>query len=128
VDTELEGNEARFVALPDGSLLVESGPDGVQPLAEAVEGSLDPPYRAEAVRRGPGAWAVAARRIRTIELPGQDGDELELTIGPDGRRLVVDGEPRLGSLPALEQLVAGEGHVRARRLEGTLWEIEAARL
>jgi hypothetical protein len=100
----------------------------VTPLAEAVEASLDPPYRAEAVRRGATAWAVAARRLRTLELAGQDGDELELTLGPEGRRLVVDGVPRLGSLPALEQLVAGAGHVRARRLDGAVWEIEAARL
>jgi hypothetical protein len=114
--------------MPDGSLLVESGPDEVTPFAEAVEASLEPPYRAEAVRRGATAWAVAARRLRTLELAGQDGDELELTLGPDGRRLVVDGVPRLGSLPALEQLVAGAGHVRARRLDGAVWEIEAARL
>lgn len=116
------------MALPEGLLLVESGSDDVAELAEAIEASLDPPYRAEAVRRSATGWAVAARRIRTIELAGQDGEELALTLGPEGRRLVVDGEPRLGSLPSLEQLVPGGGHVRARRLDGQVWEIEAARL
>jgi hypothetical protein len=128
VEADVEGDEVRFVALPDGVLLVESGSDAVAPLAEAVERSVEPPYRAEAVRRSAAAWAVAARRIRVLELAGQDGDELELTFGPEGRSVVVDGRPRFGSLPALEPLVEGGGHVRARRLDGPLWEIEATRL
>jgi hypothetical protein len=128
VDAELEGNEARFVALPDGTLLVESGPDDLAPLAEAVERSLAPPYRAEAVRRSTETWAVAARTIRVVDLPDQDGEELDLTIGPDGRKLLVDGQPRFGSVPALEALVAGGGHVRGSRLDGTLWEVQATRL
>jgi hypothetical protein len=128
VETELEGAEARFVALPDGTLLVESGPDDVAVLAEAVERSLPPPYRAEAVRRTAEAWAVAARRIRVVDLPDQDGEEVDLTTGPDGRRLLVDGETRFGASPALEQLVDGDGHVRAARLDGTLWEVAVSRL
>src|SRR3954462_8256569 len=57
----LEGDHAAFVALPDGTLVIEDGPDDAAPLAEAVERSLQPPYRAEAVHRGDGAWSVGAR-------------------------------------------------------------------
>lgn len=128
VEADLEGREARFVALPDGTLLVESGPDDVSALAEAIERSLTPPYRAEAVRRTASAWAVAARRIKVVDLPDQDGEEVELTTGPDGRRVLVDGEPQFGSAPALERLVEGGGHVLATRLDGDLWDVQATRL
>jgi hypothetical protein len=80
------------------------------------------------VRRTAEAWAVAARRIRVVDLPDQDGEEVDLTTGPDGRRLLVDGETRFGASPALEQLVDGDGHVRAARLDGTLWEVAVSRL
>ena len=65
-----------------------------------------------------------------LTLPDQevDGDEVEVTVGPDGRRVVVDGQPVFGSVPALEALVAGGGLVRARRLDGSLWEVEATHL
>lgn len=125
---ELDGVEARFVALPDGRLLVESGPSELRPLADAVEQALAPPYRAEAVSRGGDGWAVAARRIHLLALPGQAGDELDLTVGPDERHLVVDGESVIASVPALEALVAPHGHVHAHRLDGALWEVQATRL
>src|SRR3954470_2112443 len=130
VAVELDGEEAAFVALPDGTLVVERGPDDLAPLAEALERTIDPPYRAEAVRRGSGSWAVAANRIRVLTLADTDvdGDEVEVTVGPDGRRVVVDGQPVFGSVPALEALVAGGGLVRARRLDGQLWEVEATHL
>src|SRR5205809_729449 len=67
---DLTGDEVHFVALPNGDLVVneEEPPDTVAPLAEAVEQALEPPYRAEAVRRGGGIWAVAARRVEVAEL------------------------------------------------------------
>ena len=62
------GDIVHFVALPDGTLVVEEDePDAaLTPLADAVETSIPPPYRAEAVRRGPEAWAVAASRITIV--------------------------------------------------------------
>jgi hypothetical protein len=77
---DLPGDEVRFTALPDGTLLVEEDvPDGsLAPLADAVEASLQPPYRAEAVRRSESIWAVAAKRIDVRAFPGHDGDGLEL--------------------------------------------------
>ena len=78
--SELPGDEIHFTALPDGTLLVEEDvPDGsLASLAEAVEASVQPPYRAEGVRRSEGIWAVAAKRIEVRAFPGHDGDELEL--------------------------------------------------
>ncbi len=99
-EAELPGAEVHFVALPDGTLLVdEDVPDGaLLPLAEAVEQSLQPPYRALAVRQGERIWSVAAVETRVRELAGVEGDELER---------VEDGVV-----------------LRGRRLDGDLWEVE----
>jgi len=120
---ELTGHAAEFVALPDGTLLVEQGAGGpLQPLAEAVERELAPPYRARAARQSPARWLVQARRIRLLELPdAPPARTLELT--PDG--LLLDGEPASRPLRELEGL--GDV-VRGERLDGTLWEIWAERL
>ena len=77
---ELPGNEVHFTVLPDGTLLVEEDvPDGsLLALAQAVESSVQPPYRAEGVRRSEGIWAVAAKRIEVRAFPGHEGDEVEL--------------------------------------------------
>jgi hypothetical protein len=101
---DLPGEEVAFAALPDGTLIVEEDvPDGsLASLAEAIEGTLAPPYRAEAVRRAGGIWAVAANRIRLREFPGAEGDTVEL---------VEDGAIVLG-----------------RRLDGDLFEVEVTPL
>jgi hypothetical protein len=117
---ELEGERARFVALEGGDLIVEEGPDQLEPLATAVERELAPPYRAEAVRRHGQLWAVAARAIEVRRLPGVAGDELELAVHGAERTLVVDGRPAFGSVPALER---PEHVVRASRLDGDIWEV-----
>jgi hypothetical protein len=118
----LAGERARFAALPGGELVVEEGPDDVAPLAAALERVLSPPYRAEAVRHGAaGLWAVAGRRVELVELPGVEGEEIELSATGGGRSLVVDGRPAFGTIPALERPGVV---VRARRLDGDLWEVE----
>ena len=77
---DLPGSEVHFTALPDGTLLVEEDvPDGsLSSLAEAVEASVQPPYRAEGVRRTERVWAVAAKRIEVRAFPGHEHDEVEL--------------------------------------------------
>ena len=77
---ELPGNEVHFTALPDGTLLVEEDvPAGaLSSLAEAVEASVNAPYRAEGVRRSESVWAVAAKRIEVRAFPEHEGDEVEL--------------------------------------------------
>lgn len=120
---ELTGYAAEFVAIPDGTLLVELGAGGaLEPLAEAVERELRPPYRARAARQSPARWLVQARRIRVLELPDAPaGNTIELT--PEG--LLVDGVASSRPIPELEGL--GDV-VRAERLDGALWEIWAERL
>ncbi len=124
----LAGGELAFVVLPDGSALVERGAGGADPspLAGALE--LDPPFRAEAVHRGGSTWAVAARRIEVVRLPaGEEGDEVELAWDGRERSAWRDGRPVLVGLPELERLAAERYEtwvVRARRLRGSLWEVE----
>ncbi|MHB8469332.1 MAG: hypothetical protein ACYDCH_06200 [Gaiellaceae bacterium] len=130
---ELEGDGATFVALPDGSLLVEDGPDGsLEPLAAAVERELKPPYRARAVRQGQTLWAVQASRLEVLELPDAPaGDSLDVTRNSDGTELRVDGVRTFGSVAALEARGAREGRdytVHAERLDGDHWEVRAAAL
>jgi hypothetical protein len=119
----IEGDAATFVVLPDGSVLVEDGPDdSLQTLADAVEQELQPPYRARASRVRGDLWAVQARRIQVVKIRNApDGESIELTR--DG--LVVDGARAFGSVPALEGL--GDV-VRAERLDGDLWEVKVSAL
>jgi hypothetical protein len=116
----IDGERARFVAISRAELLVEEGPDDVEALAAAVDGRLAPPYRAEAVRRAGDLWAIAARSLTVVELPGVDGDEIELSVRDGERTLLVDGQPVFGTIPALER---PEACVRARRLNGETWEV-----
>ena len=117
----LEGQQAIFVALPDGRVVVEDGPDRLEPLAAAVDAELSRPYRAEAIRRAESLWAVAANRIDVVELPGVAGDEIELVSHGGDRMLAIDGERSFGTIAALER---PHHVVRARRIEGEVWEVE----
>jgi hypothetical protein len=128
----LRGDELDFVALPDGTLVVDDDFDAeaLTPLADALEQSLSPPYRARAVRRGGDTWAVAANRIQVIEVPEPvEGDEVELTVSDGERTLLVDGGPSFGGVPTLERLSDDDAYVvRARRLDGDLWEVRVSPL
>jgi hypothetical protein len=117
------GDSARFVGLEDGSLLIEEGDGDLTALADAIEHELARPYRATAVRRGETTWAVAAHRLRVIELPEPGGDEVELALRGEDKTLVVDGNRSFGTMPELEQLADGDAVIRANRLDGTLWEV-----
>jgi len=124
------GDEAEFVVLPDGRLLVEGAPSDCDPatLATALEGSIAPPYRAVAIRRE-ALWAVGARTIDVARLdPDPRGDELELTWDGAVLTLVADrmpADPR--HAVALERLAAGREDGRyaahAHRLAGEQWEV-----
>jgi hypothetical protein len=128
----LNGDEVHFVAVPNGDLVVdEDEPDDtVRALAEAVEERLEPPYRAEAVRRDGDVWAVAARNVQVAELDSPGGD-IDLVVSGGERTLTVDGERGFGSVPELEQIGERLGPayvVRARKLDDRLWEVEASAL
>lgn len=118
---ELEGERVELVAVSPEQV-VRSGASGdLSPLTNAVERDVPRPYRAEAVRRQRDLWAVAARRIEVVRLPGVEGQELELSSHAGERTLVVDGEPVLGTIPALER---DEHVVRVHRIAGDAFEVD----
>jgi hypothetical protein len=120
---DVEGDAARFVALGDGTLIVEEGEGELAALAEAIEQEVERPYRAVAVRRSDAQWAVAGKAVRLVELPEPGGDEVELVLNGEERTLVVDGNREFGTLPALEALAGGDAVIRASRLDGNVWEV-----
>jgi hypothetical protein len=120
----IDGDERDFVLLADGTLI---GEESDTPLAEAL--GLEPPFRAQAVRRGGDLWAVAANRITVVQLdvdPG--GDTIDLAMREGERTVLVDGARSFGSVPALEQLLDGDGVAHAERLDETLWAVTVAPL
>lgn len=122
------GKEVEFVALQGGDLLVGDSGSGFDatPLAAALEGAIEPPYRAVAVRR-PELWVVGACAIQVAELvddPG--GDTVEVVESSDGVASRIDGVPTFAPLPELERLGRARFAtyvVRARRLSGRLFEV-----
>jgi len=134
VRAELPGDVIHFVALPDGTLLVEVGIDDVDPsvLVEAVESSVAAPYRAEAVRRDSDIWAVGARHIDVVELaddPG--GDVVQLVWNGAECALLVDGVRSLARVRELEALASARSDayvIDAERLDGALWEVRGTPL
>jgi len=124
------GEEAELVVLPDGELVVEAAPEGVdaERLAASLAGSLPPPFRVVAVRRAD-VWAVGGCAIEVVHLePAPDADELELTW--DGSQLFLAAD-RMPAEPAraraLERVAAqrerGAYVARAHRLSGDLFEL-----
>ena len=130
----LEGDEVSFVALPDGSLVVdeEAGDEPLSPLADGIEEQLPPPYRARGIRRDGDVWAVAANAIEVADLgPDVAGDEIELVSRAGERTLIVDGARSFGGVPELERLA--EAHspdyvAHASRIDGNLWEVQVSPL
>lgn len=124
----MEGERARFVALHDETLVIEEGGD-VESLAAAIDQVATLPYRAEATRRGESQWAVGIREIEVVELPDDPGGaEITVTVHDDESTVLVDGARVFGPIPELERLGASRGRsyvVQARRLDGTVWEVEA---
>ena len=124
-----EGDEAVFVLLNDGRLIPVHGSEAaMEPAARALEGELETPYRAVAVRRNGGTWAVGAVGIEVAELPADtEGNELMLTVTQEGERaLEVDGRSTIEGIEALERAVGGRHDayvLRAERLDERLWQI-----
>jgi hypothetical protein len=116
---DLPGDRIGFVALPDGELVVDEGGGDLTPLVDAL--ALEPPYRAEAVRRTDTLWALGASRIEVVQLPGVQGEQIELASHGEERTLLIDGQREFGSVPALER---PDHVVRAHRIAGDAWEVE----
>src|SRR5262249_18996425 len=124
----LPGESVSFVALEDGSLVVdEDVPDGsLSPLADALEENISPPYRATAVRDDGDVWSVSAQHLSVAEIPGIEGDVVELSVVGGNREVSIDGEPATEWVPALDALAEGSGDtvVRAERIDGDLFTID----
>jgi hypothetical protein len=122
------GDELEFVALGDGSFVLESGAGDPAPFASALAESIELPYRALAVRR-PDVWAVGAVAIEVERLdPDPRGDELELTWNGSQLGLTIDQLPVDPSqASALERIagarIDGAYAAHAHRLRGDLWEL-----
>ena len=125
---ELPGSELTFVALPDGTLVVDADvPDGsVSPLADALEQELGPPYEAAAVRSESGTWTVAAHAVLVAPAGPADADTAELARvdGVVTARLddsEIDAHKAPPGLVALLDGVDGDAALTAERLDETTW-------
>ena len=132
---DVPGDQIAFVALEDGTLLLESEPDvpegTLAAFADALEATMTPPYRCLGIRRGERQWAAAAKAIRVAELESDvAGDVIELAVQDGQRTLLVDGARSFGSLPDLEALAGDRDAyvIRADRLDGNLWEVSVSAL
>jgi hypothetical protein len=122
---DLPGDTATFVVLEDGTVVVEDDlPDGaLEPLAEALEQSVQPPYRAAAMRHEDDVWTAVAEQVEIVELRGVDEDAVELTVVDGERTLTLDGEPTIRPLAPLDSLADEHGDVvvHAERVDGDLF-------
>ena len=130
---DLDAGRVEFVALDERTLVADRGRPtaDLAPFAAALGAALPPPFRAEAVQQAGGDWAVAGSRIAVATIPGLPGSSAELVATRYGRTLHVDGRPLFERFPVLERLGETEGSeyvVRARRLDGDRFEVEAAPL
>ena len=127
------GDEIAFVALADATFVLESGAADPAPFAEALGESIEPPYRALAVRRSD-VWAVGAVAIEVARLdPDPRGGELELSWNGSELALTIDALPADPSrASALERIaadrVSGAYAARAHRVRGDLWELSVLAL
>jgi hypothetical protein len=125
---ELVGESVTFHALPDGTLVVEEdGAEGsLGPLADAIEETLRPPYRAAAVRRDGDVWAAVAEAVRIVELPQVEGDVVELNLVGGERELAIDGVRTIRPLAALDALAEPHRDValRAERVDGSTFAVD----
>jgi hypothetical protein len=129
VAPDLPGEELDFVALEDGTLVVDQDApdDSLAPLADALAGQIRPPYHAHAFWQQEDVWAVAAKRVAVIEVPEDvPGDEVELAVNNGTRTVGIDGEPSTAEIPSLETFAGqqfGSFVLHASRLDDTLWEV-----
>ena len=111
VTVEADGVEGDrpFVALSDDTLVVEEGTE-VGAIADALDDVVQPPYRAEATRRGESRWAVG---------PGGPGGR---AAGRSGRRR-GDAHGRGRRADAGRRRAAGFGSIPSSRRSGRRGEV-----
>jgi hypothetical protein len=130
----IAGDQVRFTVLPNGDLIVEeeTGDGDLSPLADAVEGRLDPPYKAVASRQEGDLWGVGAKRIEVVTISFPDAEALELSQSDGVLELRIDREPSDATAPVeLQRLgdrVGGDFCVEAERIDGDSWEVKVSPL
>jgi hypothetical protein len=130
----LAGDRVAFTTIPNGDVIVdeESGNADLTVLADAVERSVSPPYRAVGQRQDGDLWGVGAKRIQVAEIPFPGGDKLEFSQHVDYGELRVDGEPSDSLVPSeverLGEMLGDSFYVEAVRIDGDLWEVKATAL
>jgi hypothetical protein len=129
---ELIGNMVSFVVLDDGTIILDQDqPEGsLAPLADAIEATLSPPYRAAALRSDDRTWAAVAQRTAIVELLDFDGDVIEMSVVDGVHEVRVDGERAIRPLDALAGLVEAHGDVvvQAERVDGDLFAVDVLSL
>ena len=125
---DLPGDAVLFVVLEDGTVIVEDDvPDGaLAPLADALERTVKPPYRAAAIRHDRDVWAAVAEKTAIVELRLDEGDTVDLTVIDGERELTVDAERTIRPIPALDVLAEEHGDValHAERVDGDVWAVD----
>ena len=129
------GDEVEFVALDDGTFVLESdGGADPTPFAAALGDSIATPYRALAVKRQE-VWAVGAVGIEVGRLePEPRGDELELTWNGSELELTIDDLPaeptRAAALERLAKRACGRRlrRPRAQAARGSVGALRARAL
>jgi hypothetical protein len=122
---ELSGEGVTFVALDDGTLVVDEDvpDDSLAPLADAIEATVGPAYRAAGASED--VWMVVAERVEIVEL-SLEGEEIDLSVVAGERELTIDGERTNRPVPALDALAVQHGDValHAERVDGDLFAVD----
>jgi hypothetical protein len=126
---ELPGEELEFVALEDGTLVVDLDlpDDALSPLADAVDEVLEAPYHVYAHRREGDVWVAAAIVVDVVEVDEEiEGDSIEI-VSRDGELMTAIGGELTGRrIEALEALAEEDFEsyfLEATRIDERLWEV-----
>jgi hypothetical protein len=126
---DLPGDELDFVVAEDGTLFVDLDlpEDALTPVADALEASISPPYRAVARRREGDVWSATAIAVDVVSVPQEiPGDEIVIAVHGEQETLLIDGEEYHGEIPALESFGQQRSEsfvLTGSRLDNELWEV-----
>ena len=117
-----------MLATPEHAIAEFGPPEALSCGREALDGLIDPPYRAVMLRQDAETWSVGALPIKVAELGGRlSGDEATLVVAEDGSRsLTVDGRPTVEGIDDLERFVETRFRsyvTRVRRLDALFFEL-----
>jgi hypothetical protein len=121
-------DQLTFVTFDDGTIVVDLDlpDDALAPLAEGLEETVDPPYRAAAIRVEGDLWTAVAERVKLVELPEVEEDVVDLSVVAGERELTVGEEQTTRQVPALDRLAEEHGDVslHAERVDGDTFAVD----